>query len=181
VLVVEVMGRDAGWVAVVGGLAGGADYILIPEVKDNLQALAAHAKRRWERGKNFSIIVVSEGAQVDGIEASETGGSVDAFGHVRLDRRSIGERLARAIEQQTGFETRTVVLGHLQRGGSPTVFDRVLATRLGVAAVDYVKEGRFGYMPALIGTAMVPVKLADAVAKNRTADLELLEVAKVFY
>ena len=181
VLVVEVMGRDAGWVAVVGGLAGGADYILIPEVPTDLGDVCAHLRRRRARGKDFSIIVVSEGAEVSGIEAADTGGTVDAFGHVRLDRRAIGESLARAIERETGFETRTTVLGHLQRGGSPTVFDRVLATRLGVAAVDYIKEGRFGYMPALAGTQIVPVRLADAVARNRTADLSLLEVARVFF
>ena len=181
VLVVEVMGRDAGWVAVVGGLAGGADYILIPEVPTKLSDVCDHLRQRRARGKDFSIIVVSEGAEVLGVEAAETGGTVDAFGHARLDRRAIGEVLARAIEKETGFETRVTVLGHLQRGGSPTVFDRVLATRLGVAAVDYVRDGRFGYMPALAGTQIVPVKLSDAVARNRTVDLELLEVAKVFY
>jgi len=181
VLVVEVMGRDAGWVAVVGGLAGGADYILIPEVPTKLSDVCDHLRLRRSRGKDFSIIVVSEGAEVLGVETAEAGGSVDAFGHVRLDRRAIGEVLARAIEKETGFETRVTVLGHLQRGGSPTVFDRVLATRLGVAAVDYVRDGRFGYMPALAGTQIVPVKLSDAVARSRTVDLELLEVARVFY
>lgn len=181
VLVVEVMGRDAGWVAIVGGLAGGADYICTPEVPTHLSEVCDHLRRRRARGKDFSIIVVSEGAEVIGIDSSDAGSSTDAFGHIRLDRRAIGESLARAVEKETGFETRVTVLGHLQRGGSPSAFDRVLATRLGVAAVDYVKEGKFGYMPALAGTQIVPVKLADAVAKNRTADLSLLEVAKVFY
>jgi len=181
VLVVEVMGRDAGWVAVVGGLAGGADYILIPEVPTELKDVCEHLRNRRARGKDFSIIVVSEGATVLGIEAAASDGKVDAFGHIRLDRRSIGETLSREIENETGFETRVTVLGHLQRGGSPSVFDRVLATRTGVAAVDYVHEGKFGYMAALVGTKIVPVLLADAVAHNRTADLTLLETAKVFY
>jgi ATP-dependent phosphofructokinase / diphosphate-dependent phosphofructokinase len=176
------MGRDAGWVAVVGGLAGGADYILIPEVRTTLAEVCTHLNRRRARGKDFSIIVVSEGAQVDGIATDESGaGKLDAFGHVRLDRRAIGEVLARAIEDETGFETRVTVLGHIQRGGSPSAFDRVLATRCGVAAVDYIHEGKFGYMPALAGTQIVPVRLADAVAHNRTADLSLLETARVFF
>ena len=181
VLVVEVMGRDAGWVAVVGGLAGGADYILIPEVTASLGEVCAHLNRRRARGKDFSIIVVSEGAKVDGIAEEDHGGSVDAFGHIRLDRRAIGEVLARAIERETGFETRVTVLGHIQRGGSPSPFDRILATRCGVAAVDYIHEGKFGYMPALAGTNIVPVRLADAVAHNRTVDLGLLETARVFF
>jgi 6-phosphofructokinase 1 len=111
----------------------------------------------------------------------ESGSSLDAFGHIRLDRRAIGEVLGRAIEEETGFETRVTVLGHLQRGGTPSAFDRVLATRLGVAAVDYIREGRFGYMPSLAGQKIVPVKIADAVATNRTVDLDLLDIARIFY
>jgi 6-phosphofructokinase 1 len=181
VLVVEVMGRDAGWVAVVGGMAGGADYIIVPEAPATVDEVCGHLKRRRERGKDFSIIVVSEGATVSGVESMDSGASLDAFGHGRLDRRAIGEVLGRAIEEKTGFETRVTVLGHLQRGGTPSAFDRVLATRLGVAAVDYVREGRFGYMPALAGQKIVPVKIADAVSKNRTVDLELLDIARIFY
>jgi ATP-dependent phosphofructokinase / diphosphate-dependent phosphofructokinase len=181
VLVVEVMGRDAGWVSVVGGMAGGADYIIVPEAPASVDEVCAHLRRRRERGKDFSIIVVSEGATVSGVEFLESGSSLDAFGHVRLDRRAIGEVLGRAIEEKTGFETRVTVLGHLQRGGTPSAFDRVLATRLGVAAVDYVREGKFGYMPSLAGQKIVPVKIADAVAQNRTVDLELLDIARIFY
>ena len=179
VIVCEVMGRDAGWVAVVGGLAGGADYIVAPEVPAKLDEIIEHLKSRQERGKDASIIVVAEGAKVEGMEVATRSQKLDAFGHPILG--GIGERLAQAIEEMTDFEVRATVLGHIQRGGSPTVFDRVLATRYGVAAVDYVKEGRFGYMPALHGTAIEPVKISDAIARNRTVDLELLEVAKVFY
>lgn len=180
VIVVEVMGRDAGWVAVVGGLAGGADYIVAPEQPQTIEQIAKHLEGRRARGKDFSIIVVAEGAKIIGMEERELTG-VDAFGHVRLDRRNIGERVAEEIEQRTGFETRVTVLGHLQRGGSPTVFDRVLASRLGVAAVEYVKEGRFGCMPALVGEKVVPVSLRDAIATNKTVDMELYELAKVFF
>jgi 6-phosphofructokinase 1 len=181
VLVVEVMGREAGWVAVVGGLAGGADFILIPERPTNIETVCHHLNRRREMGKDFSIIVVAEGAKVPDIGPAEAEGTTDAFGHVRLDRRNIGELIGREIEHRTGFETRVTVLGHIQRGGSPSLFDRVLATRFGVAAVDYVNEGRWGYMPALRGTEIVPCKLSDAVATNRTVDLDLYELAQIFY
>jgi 6-phosphofructokinase 1 len=181
VLVVEVMGREAGWVAVVGGLAGGADFILIPERPTNVETVCQHLNRRREMGKDFSIIVIAEGAKVPDIGPAEAEGATDAFGHVRLDRRNIGELVGREIERRTGFETRVTVLGHIQRGGSPSLFDRVLATRYGVAAVDYVNEGRFGYMPALRGDQIVPCKLSDAVATNRTVDLDLYELAQIFY
>jgi 6-phosphofructokinase 1 len=180
VLVVEVMGRDAGWVAVVGGLAGGADYIMIPEESTDIGDVVEHLKRRRQRGKDFSIIVVSEGANLKGTIERKLQ-EVDAFGHVRLDQRAIGEAVAAEIQKRTGFETRVTVLGHLQRGGSPTVFDRVLATRVGVAAVDYIKEGRFGHMPALVGDKIVPVTLRDAVAATKTVNRDLYELAKVFY
>jgi 6-phosphofructokinase 1 len=181
VMVVEVMGRDAGWVATIGGLAGGADYILIPEVDVPLEKVCESLRSRRERGKDSSVIVVSEGAKFPDVEVELSDQSVDAFGHVRLDRRNVGETVAREIERRTGFETRTTVLGHLQRGGSPTVFDRILATRTGAAAVDYVKEGKFGYMAALKGERIVPVKLSDVVARTRTVDLELWELAATFY
>jgi len=181
VMVVEVMGRDAGWVAVFGGLAGGADYILIPEVDVPLDKVCDSLRRRRQRGKDSSIIVVSEGAKFPDVEVEISDGATDAFGHVRLDRRNVGETVAREIERRTGFETRTTVLGHLQRGGSPSVFDRILATRTGAASVDYVKEGRFGHMAALRGTEVVPVPLRSVVARTRTVDLDLWELAATFY
>lgn len=181
VLVVEVMGRDAGWVAVEGGLAGGADLILIPEVPTELDRVCRHLERRRAAGKDFSIIVVAEGVEMQGLESKETVGDVDAFGHVRLDKRGVGETLAKHIEKQTGFETRVTVLGHLQRGGSPSVTDRVNGTRFGVAAVELIKEGRFGHLPALQCNAMVPVRLAEAVARTKTVDLDLYQLAELFY
>ncbi len=181
VLVVEVMGRDAGWVAVEGGLAGGADLILIPEVPTDLDKVCRHLERRRAMGKDFSIIVVSEGVQMPELGTKEGVSDVDAFGHVRLDKRGVGEVLAKQIEQGTGFESRVTVLGHLQRGGSPSVTDRVNGTRFGVNAVELVKKGMFGYMPALQGKKIVPVKLADAVGKTKTVDVELYRLAELFY
>ena len=180
-LVVEVMGRDAGWVAVYGGLAGGADYIMAPEVPCRIEDVCAHLQERVKRGKNSSIIVVSEGAKITDLREEEDLGGVDAFGHVRLDKRGLGEKVARNIEMCTNLETRNVVLGHLQRGGSPTVFDRVLATRTGVAAVDLIRDGRFGYVPVLKGDSIVPVELERAVAHTKTVDPELYELATVFF
>jgi 6-phosphofructokinase 1 len=179
--VVEVMGRDAGWVATIGGLAGGADYILIPEVDVPVEMVCDSLRRRRQRGKDFSVVVVSEGAKFPDVPVELSDSTTDAFGHVRLDRRNVGEVLAREVEKRTGFETRTTVLGHLQRGGSPTVFDRVLATRTGVAAVGYIAEGRFGYLGALRGNDIVPVPLKDVVAHNRTVDLDLWRLASTFY
>ncbi len=180
-LVVEVMGRHAGWVAVVGGLAGGADFIIIPEVPCTIAKACEHLRRRYAMGKRFSIIVVAEGAQITDLPTNEELGETDAFGHVRLDRRGLAETIANEVERQTGFETRSVVLGHLQRGGSPTVFDRLLATRLGVRAADMVKEGKFGYMAALQGNQVVDVPLSEAMSKMKTVDPALYELAEIFY
>jgi 6-phosphofructokinase 1 len=179
-MIVEVMGRDAGWVAVVGGLAGGADFILIPEVPCSIDTVCEHVKHRWAQGKLFSIIVVSEGAHIPEVQDRELG-ERDAFGHVRLDRRGIGETVAKEIERRTSFESRAVVLGHLQRGGAPTTFDRVLATRFGVAAVRLLHEGKYGYMVALQGNKIVPVELSRIANHTRTVDLELYQMAQVFY
>lgn len=181
VMVVEVMGRDAGWVAILGGLAGGADFIMAPEVTISMDDVCAHLKNRRERGKNFAIVVVAEGATITDLPEVEDLGERDAFGHVRLDRRGLGERVAKEIERRMGFEARVVVLGHLQRGGSPTVFDRILATRLGVAAVDFIREGRFGCMAALKGNKIVPADLEAAVESTKQVDLKLYEMAKVFF
>jgi ATP-dependent phosphofructokinase / diphosphate-dependent phosphofructokinase len=182
VLVVEVMGRDAGWVATFGGLAGGADYIFAPEEPSSISDVCKHLERRRGLGKTFSIIVVAEGAKIEEVqEAGTEESNKDSFGHVRLDLRGLGETVAREIERRTGFETRSVVLGHVQRGGPPTVFDRVLATRLGVFAADLVKDGRFGLMAALQGNQIVAVPLKDALAYNRTVPKELLQLAKIFF
>jgi phosphofructokinase-like protein len=182
VVVVEVMGRDVGWVATIGGLGGGADFILIPEFSYSVDEICKHIEHRCrEQGKGFSIIVVSEGADIYDVEAREDLGRTDEFGHERLDRRNIGRALSRVIEERTGFESRSVVLGHVQRGGSPTIFDRVLATRLGVAAVDLIKERKYGYMVAIQGDRVVPVPLKKVAGKTKGVDPELYKLAKVFY
>jgi 6-phosphofructokinase 1 len=168
-------------VATIGGLAGGADLILVPECSHTVESICSHITHRCdEQGKGFSIIVVSEGAHIDDLAAREDLGRTDEFGHARLDKRNVGDALSKAIERRTGFESRAVILGHLQRGGSPTVFDRVLATRLGVAAVDLIKEGRFGHMVAIQGSRIVPVPLEKVAGKTKTVDLELYKLAEVF-
>jgi len=182
VMVVEVMGRDAGWVAIGGGLAGGADLIVVPEVPTDLESICSHVLGRRAQGREFSIIVVAESAKIT--DLSDEGidlGKPDAFGHVKLDRRNIGERLANEIEKRTGLETRSIVLGYLQRGGSPCAEDRILATRLGVAAVDYAAQGQFGYVASLVCGSVVPVPLREVVAGTRPASLELYELAKLFF
>ncbi|MBC7264902.1 MAG: 6-phosphofructokinase [Chloroflexi bacterium] len=182
VIVVEVMGRYTGWVATVGGLAGGADFIFIPEKPSSIQECVEHVERRFAMGKRFGIIVVSEGAKIKEIIYDEKQlGQADAFGHVRLDLRGIGTTVAQELEKRTKIETRYVVLGHLQRGGSPTVFDRVLATRLGVRAADMIKEKKFGYMAAIQGNKIVDVPLKDVVGRIREVDPELYNLAEIFY
>jgi phosphofructokinase-like protein len=181
VMVLEVMGREAGWLALLGGLAGGADWIVIPEVPSSLQQIASHLKQRRSNGKDFSIIVVAEGASLSDVSAFESA-EKDAFGHVRLDKRGIGDALARGIEKETGFETRVTVLGHIQRGGPPVVFDRLLATLLGVSAVDQVTAKHFGVMVALRGNAVVAVSLEEAIRHSpRKVTPELYELARLFY
>jgi len=180
VMVVEVMGRDAGWVALIGGMAGGADFILIPEVPADMDQLCDHLLHRWAIGKRYSVIVVSEGVQFQtGVDESQM--EKDEFGHIILKERGVGPKVADEIERRTGLETRVVVLGHLVRGGSPSLADRINAGRLGVVAVDYAREGRWGYMPAIQGSQVVPVRLADAVSQTKTVDLELYHLAKVFF
>jgi len=182
VIVVEVMGRYTGWVAIMGGLAGGADYIAIPERECSIDDMCQHIKRRWEQGKKFSIIVVAEAAVITEIrEAEEAHKGTDDFGHIRLELRGLGPTIAEEIQKRVGFETRFVVLGHLQRGGSPTVFDRVLATRMGVYAVDLIKEGKFARMVSLQGDKIVDVPLAEIAHKRREVDQELVDLARIFY
>lgn len=179
ILVLEVMGRAAGWVAIEGGMAGGADAILIPEEPGNLAAVAEQLKRRHADGYSSSIVVVAEGAQIEGLDTgAEATGTVDAFGHKQLVARALGERLADQLGKLTGIESRAMVLGHLQRGGPPTAFDRILGARLGAAAVDLVLAGEYGKAPVLRGMRIVPVDLAETVALNRTADLDLYHLAE---
>jgi ATP-dependent phosphofructokinase / diphosphate-dependent phosphofructokinase len=170
ILVVEVMGRNAGWIALHSGLAGGADVILIPELPFDIDEVCRLIGRRHGRGRYFSIVVVAEGAQPKEGTMSVAAGELDEFGHPRLG--GIGHQLEREIEQRTGFETRATVLGHVQRGGTPTAFDRVLATRLGLAAIDAAHEGRWGTMTALRSTLIELVALPDAVAEVRRVPVE---------
>jgi ATP-dependent phosphofructokinase / diphosphate-dependent phosphofructokinase len=166
ILIVEVMGRSAGWIALHAGIAGGADVILIPEQPFDIDEVCRLIGRRHERGRYFSIVVAAEGAvPKEGTTMTLSTGDVDEFGHPRLG--GIGQRLEREIEQRTGFETRATVLGHVQRGGTPTAFDRVLATRLGLAAIDAAHEGAWGMMTALRSTQIELVALEDAVAEVR--------------
>ena len=178
VMVVEVMGRHTGWIAVMSGIAGGADVILIPEHPISVDEACDDIRRRHERGKDFSIVVVSEGYELEGM-ADES--DVDQFGHVRLSERGVGARLAREIEERTSYETRVTVLGHVQRGGSPTPRDRVLATRYGLKAADLVHEGRFGRMAALQGDAIVDVSLEDATRELKTVPEDWYAVARAFF
>jgi 6-phosphofructokinase 1 len=178
VMVLEVMGRHTGWIAVVSGIAGGADVILIPEHPVSIEDTCKEIRSRHARGKDFSIVVVSEGYELDG---AEDGGEVDQFGHVRLSERGVGARVAHEIEQRTGFETRVTVLGHVQRGGSPTPRDRVLATRYGLKAADLVHVRRFGRMAALQGDSIVDVSLDEATAELKPVPEDWYEVARAFF
>ena len=180
VIVVEVMGRHAGWIALEAGVAGGADMILIPEYPVSIDEVCDVVRRRHDRGKNFSIIVVAEGARLrgEGAPAQVQSERKDAFGHERLG--GIGATLAERIEERTGFESRYSVLGHIQRGGSPTAFDRFLGTRFGVAAVDLARREGFGRMVAIRGMKIVDVPIAEALGSLKTVDQEFYELAKVF-
>ena len=179
VIIVEVMGRHAGWLALYSGLAGGADVVLIPERPFNIDDVCEHIRRRHQSGRTFSIVVVSEGATpVDGDIISEFE-TKDAFGHVRLG--GIAITLEKEIEARTGFESRMTILGHVQRGGTPLAFDRVLGTRFGVEAMDAVAQGDFGKMVALRGTDIERVPLSEALAEPKLVNPELYEMAQVFF
>jgi len=184
VMVVEVMGRHTGWIALEAGMAGGADVILIPERPFDIEKVCELLTHRHNRGRDFSIVVVAEGARFKADEKGE--GTLilqdmekDAFGHVRLG--GIGSILAKEIETRTGFESRVVILGHIQRGGSPTAFDRVLATRFGLGAIDLVYKGEYGKMVALRGNKIVSVPISEAVQKLKTVSDELYKDAEVFF
>jgi 6-phosphofructokinase 1 len=184
VMVVELMGRHAGWIAVAAGIAGGADVILIPEKPIDINEVCVLIQKRHNRGKEFSIVVVAEGAQF-AAEKDAEGNLIlqdqekDAFGHVRLG--GIGTVLAKEIEKRTGYESRVTVLGHLQRGGTPTAYDRILATRYGIAAIDLVNHKKFGKMVSLQGNKIVDVDISKAVAKLKTVDMEWYKIAEVFF
>src|SRR6188508_3734908 len=184
VMVVEVMGRHTGWIAVMSGIAGGADMILIPEQPITVEVACAAIQHRHERGKDFSIVVVSEGYELtyesgERRQVAREAASTDQFGHVRLG--GVGHELGAEIEERTGYETRVTVLGHVQRGGSPTPRDRVLATRYGLKAAELIGEGRFGQMAALQGDDVVDVSLAEATAELKTVPEDWYAVAQAFF
>ncbi|MBT5143419.1 MAG: 6-phosphofructokinase [Gemmatimonadetes bacterium] len=179
VMVVEVMGRHSGWIAVHSGIAGGADLILIPEQTPTIAEVIETIKKRHARGKSFSIIVVAEGVTFadDDYVVQESG--TDEFGHVKLG--GVGQLVSDVIEKETGFETRVTVLGHLQRGGTPTAFDRVLGTRYGIAAIDLVQRQDWGKMVALQGNQIVTIPLEDGIGELKMVDDDLYNIAKVFF
>lgn len=184
VMVVEVMGRHTGWIATFAGIAGGADLILIPEKPIDIEEVCAVLKKRHERGKNSSIVVVSEGIKIPVGDKKEEeivlqSAKTDAFGHVMLG--GVGSVLANMIEKGTGYETRYTVLGHTQRGGTPTAFDRILATRFGIATIELIHKGEFGKMVVLKGNVIEPKDLKDVVGKNKTVDDYWYDIAKVFF
>jgi ATP-dependent phosphofructokinase / diphosphate-dependent phosphofructokinase len=177
VMVVEVMGRHAGWIALHAGLAGGADHILIPERPPDVEKVVETLYARRDRGQDYSVVVVSEGVNLGGTDGGET----DEFGHALLAERGVGERLAATLGERTGFETRVTVLGHVQRGGTPTARDRVLATRFGTRAAEMVAEGMFGRMAALHGDTIDDVPLAEAVGALKTVPPAQYAVATPFF
>lgn len=192
VIVVEVMGRHAGWIATMAGIAGGADEILIPEVPFDFDEICNNLKARYERGKMFSIVAVAEGAypkventSLGSANSSSGNGLItqtkekDAFGNVRLG--GIAHYIAKEIKNRMNVDTRVTILGHVQRGGSPTAHDRILATRFGVAAVECLKNDNFGKMVALQGDKIISIPLSDAVSETKTVDMNLYEIAKIFF
>ena len=180
IMVVEVMGRDAGWIAIIGGIAGGADEILVPEVPFDIADVCCHLKDRYASGRKSSIVVVAEGSEPADPEAFMSGLTAsDATGHECI--MGIGNLVGREIQQRLGVETRVTVLGHVQRGGPPTPYDRIIATRFGVKAVDAVSEGKYGMMTALCGSEITLVPLSYVVTGNRKADLELYRMAGLFF
>ena len=180
VIVVEVMGRHAGWIATMSGIAGGADEILIPEVPFDIEEVCTHLKARYDKGKNFSIVVVAEGAKPkEGGMVVTQSDEKDEFGHVRLG--GIAHSLSREIKNRLNVDTRVTILGHVQRGGTPTAHDRVLATRFGVKAIELIRDGNFGMMVALQGDDIVPVTLEEAVSESKTVKMELYDIAKIFF
>ncbi len=180
VIVVEVMGRHAGWIAAYSGMAGGADVILVPERRFDVEEVCDRVRRRHDSGSTFSIVVVAEGAlPTDDAEVRSLHQGTDAFGHARLG--GIAVHLEQQIEARTGYETRMTILGHVQRGGTPLAYDRVLGTRFGVAAIEAAHEGDFGTMVALRGTEIIRVPLGEALAEPKLLDPAFYETAEVFF
>jgi len=186
ILVIEVMGRHAGWIAIGAGLAGGADVILIPEKPVDIEQVCDIIRKRHNRGKDFSIVVVAEGAKVTLSKTHDQDGTfiiqelgTDEFGHVRLG--GIGNVIAKEIEKRLGYESRMVKLGHLQRGGAPSAFDRILASRFGSYAVDMIERKEFGKMAALRGKDIISIEMGEAVYKTKTVDEELYKTAEIFF
>jgi len=179
IMVVEVMGRHSGWIAVMAGIAGGADLILIPEVEFNLDKVCGMLKKRHEL-KQFSIVVIAEGVKPpEGKGFAKQSNKVDEFGNVKLG--GIGQIIGDIIEKRTGIETRVTMLGHVQRGGSPTAYDRVLATRFGVAAVEALHKKDYGKMVALRSEQIITIPLEEAVLKNKHVDMEFYKMAEIFF
>ncbi len=178
IIVVETMGRHAGWIALMSGIAGGADWILIPEQEVVYDDVAAAVERRRGRGKNFSVIVASEGSELPGVSDA---GELDDFGHVRVENRNVGETVAEEIEKRTGMQARATVLGYIQRGGTPTPRDRVLGLRFGLEAADLVTGGKWGQMAALHGDEVLSVPLTEATAQLKLVPDSWYEVAKTFF
>jgi phosphofructokinase-like protein len=180
VMVVEVMGRHTGWIATYSGMAGGADSILVPERPFNIHDVCGLIQKRLQRGRRFAIVVVAEGAKPDGTHGAPItrGTRVDEFGHERLG--GIGEWLGKQIEDLTGIETRVTVLGHVQRGGTPTAYDRVLATRLGLMAIELIRNNQFGTMSALRGTEIIGVPIEEAL-RAKPLDPKVFDDAAVFF
>ena len=178
IMILEVMGRHAGWVALFTGMASGADWILIPEEKVDIDKMCKHLKKVHKR-KNYALVVTSEGIKIPGMKVEKE--KLDQFGHMILRKRGVGEDLATIIKEKTGIGTRATVIGHIQRGGPPTLFDRILGTRCGVRAADLVAKKKFGRMVALKGNEIIDVPLERAVAKLKTVDKKWRDLAKVFF
>jgi len=180
IMIVEVMGRDSGCLALNGGVAGGADVILVPEVPFDYDEIINVIKKRREQGKEFSMIVVAEGAKPSGVEGQVTAsGEVDSFGHVQLG--GVGNVIAKELEKRTGYSTRVVILGHLQRGGRPTALDRIIATKFGVKAVELIHEGKFGEMVVFEKGEISSVPLEVAISEEKPLDMELYEISKILH
>jgi 6-phosphofructokinase 1 len=177
-MVLEVMGRHAGWVALFTGLASGADWILLPEKEAEISPMCQHLKKIWAR-KKYGLVIVSEGVNLGGAKTGKE--ELDEFGHMILKKRGIGEELAGVIEKETGIETRVAVIGHIQRGGSPTLFDRILGLRVGYKAAELIQEQRFGQMVALRGNDVVGVSLKEATSRLKLVSDQWFQMMYSFF